>query len=162
MEVCGDGQAEADEDEEGGDGVYDEDAGEGMADVGGEGEVAGVVEDGDCSVRGQYARSREGGEHEARHVREPYPMEILEHTLVLVSHTPNTPKLYPSKLASGMALMTGVDRVLSRRMTKAAKKTMASGVAGRSIVGTQALCRRVQTKEWGGWWAPCRWRGPVV
>lgn len=50
VEVRGDGQSEADEDEKGGDGVHDEDAGEGMADVGGEGEVAGIVEDGNYSA----------------------------------------------------------------------------------------------------------------
>lgn len=45
--------------------------------------------------------------------------------------------------------MTGVDRVLRRRMTKAMKKTMARGVAGRNILTGQNewWCRSIR---WGG------------
>ena len=43
MEVGGDGESEADEDEECGDGVDDKDGGEAVAGGGGELEVAGVV-----------------------------------------------------------------------------------------------------------------------
>lgn len=52
---------------------------------------------------------------------------------------PNTPKLTSSTVASGIALIIGVDKVLKSNSTKAAKKRIDNGVAGRNIVGSNCL-----------------------
>ena len=58
-------------------------------------------------------------------------MAILLQSLPL--QYPHTPKSTPWNSASGMALIMGTDRVLSNNRTKAAKKRMVNGVAGRNM-----------------------------
>lgn len=80
------------------------------------------------SSRGNHVESN----MQSHDVPVPYPILIPLH--LLPWQYPNTPKETPWNVASGMALMIGVEMVDKSSRTKAAKKRMDSGVAGRSIM----------------------------
>lgn len=60
-----------------------------------------------------------------------YPISMLLHPSGL--QYPNTPKLTPRKVPSGMALMIGVDRTEINKSANATKSSTAKGVAGLNI-----------------------------
>lgn len=54
---------------------------------------------------------------------------------------PQTPNVVPFQLANGIALIIGVESVLSSSRTNAAKNSTASGVAGLNIFATAIYAR---------------------
>ena len=63
-----------------------------------------------------------------------YPISIPLQVSPL--HQPNTPKLVPLNVPSGMALMMGVERMDKTSRANAANSRIVNGVAGRSMTAT--------------------------
>ena len=137
MKVSGDGQDEADQAKESGNGVNDKGDGDGVAEGGRKREVAGTVVVGKktgcgtVSPRCLLADRRCNGN---LHIE--YPSAIGEH--LVPRQKPKAPKSTPPYVPRGIALTIGVDRVESRRKAKAMKKSTDNGVAGRTMTDKPA------------------------